>query len=72
MVNSFTAKCWIGIDLVEIAPDYDRTDTTAILRAQTLLNAIGRICAARWMPAAPQGPLTFVRADLGPVRPLQI
>lgn len=33
----------VGIDLVEVAPDYDRTGTTAILAAQILLNAIGRI-----------------------------
>lgn len=35
-----------GIDLVEVAPDYDRTGTTAILAAQLLLNVIGRIEAA--------------------------
>lgn len=33
----------IGMDLVEVAPDYDHTGTTAILAAQVLLNAIGRI-----------------------------
>ena len=33
----------VGIDLVEVAPDYDHTGTTAILAAQILLNAIGRI-----------------------------
>ena len=32
-----------GIDLVEVAPDYDHTGTTAILAAQILLNFIGRI-----------------------------
>ena len=32
-----------GIDLVEVAPDYDHTCTTAILAAQVLLNFIGRI-----------------------------
>jgi agmatinase len=32
-----------GVDLVEVAPDYDRTGTTAILAAQLLLNLIGRI-----------------------------
>lgn len=37
----------VGIDLVEVAPDYDHTGTTAILAAQLLLNAIGRIFAAR-------------------------
>jgi agmatinase len=37
----------VGVDLVEVAPDYDRTGTTAILAAQLLLNTIGRIFAAR-------------------------
>ncbi len=32
----------VGIDLVEVAPDYDRTGSTAILAAQVLLNTIGR------------------------------
>jgi len=35
----------VGIDLVEVAPDYDRTGTTAILAAQLLLNIIGRVFA---------------------------
>ena len=33
----------VGIDLVEVAPDYDQTDCTAILAAQLLLNVIGRV-----------------------------
>lgn len=33
----------VGVDLVEVAPDYDRTGTTAILAAQLLMNVIGRI-----------------------------
>jgi agmatinase len=33
----------VGIDLVEVAPDYDHTGTTAILAAQILLNLIGRV-----------------------------
>lgn len=33
----------VGIDLVEVAPDYDRTGGTAILAAQILMNLIGRI-----------------------------
>lgn len=33
----------VGIDLVEVAPDYDHSATTAILAAQILLNTIGRI-----------------------------
>lgn len=37
----------VGIDLVEVAPDYDHTGTTAILAAQILLNTLGRIFAAR-------------------------
>ncbi len=36
-----------GIDLVEVAPDYDHTGTTAILAAQILMNTIGRIMHAR-------------------------
>jgi agmatinase len=40
----------VGIDLVEVAPDYDRTGTTAILAAQLLLNLIGRILHARQTP----------------------
>jgi agmatinase len=37
----------VGMDLVEVAPDYDHTGTTAILAAQVLLNFIGRIMHAR-------------------------
>ena len=40
----------VGIDLVEVAPDYDRTGTTAILAAQILLNLIGRVMHARSRP----------------------
>ncbi len=36
----------VGVDLVEVAPDYDRTGTTAILAAQLLLNLLGRIFRA--------------------------
>ena len=32
-----------GMDLVEVAPDYDRSGITAILAAQLLMNLIGRI-----------------------------
>lgn len=35
----------VGVDLVEVAPDYDHTGSTAILAAQLLLNFIGRIFA---------------------------
>jgi agmatinase len=37
----------IGIDLVEVAPDYDHSGTTTILAAQVLLNTIGRIAHNR-------------------------
>lgn len=37
----------VGIDLVEVAPDYDHTGSTAILAAQVLLNFLGFIFAAR-------------------------
>lgn len=37
----------VGIDLVEVAPDYDHSGSTAILAAQILLNLIGRVMAHR-------------------------
>ena len=37
----------VGVDLVEVAPDYDRTGTTSILAAQILLNTIGRMFTAK-------------------------
>lgn len=33
----------VGVDLVEVAPDYDHSSSTSILAAQLLLNFIGRI-----------------------------
>lgn len=33
----------VGVDLVEVAPDYDPTGSTSILAAQVLMNTIGRI-----------------------------
>jgi len=33
----------VGLDLVEVAPDYDLTNSTATLAAQLLMNTIGRI-----------------------------
>ena len=33
----------VGIDLVEVAPDYDHSGSTAILAAQLLLNFLGFI-----------------------------
>lgn len=37
----------VGVDLVEVAPDYDHSGCTSILAAQLLLNLIGRIMHAR-------------------------
>ncbi len=37
----------VGIDLVEVAPAYDPTDSTSILAAQLLLNTLGFIFHAR-------------------------
>lgn len=37
----------VGIDLVEVAPDYDHSGITAILAAQLLMNTIGRVMHAR-------------------------
>ena len=37
----------VGVDLVEVAPDYDPTGSTTTLAAQLLLNLIGRIAANR-------------------------
>jgi len=37
----------VGIDLVEVAPDYDHTGGTSILAAQLLMNLIGRVMHAR-------------------------
>ncbi|GHC16944.1 MULTISPECIES: agmatinase [Gemmobacter] len=37
----------VGIDLVEVAPDYDPSQSTAILAAQVLLNFLGFIFHAR-------------------------
>ena len=37
----------VGIDLVEVAPDYDRTGSTAFLVAQLLLNVLGFVFHAR-------------------------
>ena len=37
----------VGVDLVEVAPDYDPTGSTTTLAAQILLNLIGRIAENR-------------------------
>lgn len=41
----------VGIDLVEVAPDYDRDGTTAILAAQVLLNLLGFVFHGRGLRA---------------------
>ena len=41
----------VGIDLVEVAPDYDHSGSTAILAAQVLLNFLGFIFHAKGKPA---------------------
>ena len=33
----------VGLDLVEVAPDYGLTNSTSTLAAQLLMNVIGRI-----------------------------
>ncbi len=42
----------VGLDLVEVAPDYDHTCSTAILAAQILMNTIGRILHHKGSPSA--------------------
>lgn len=37
----------VGIDLCEVAPDYDQTGSTSILAAQVLMNLIGYVFHAR-------------------------
>ncbi len=41
----------VGIDLVEVAPDYDPTGSTSILAAQVLMNLLGFVFHARAMHA---------------------
>ncbi len=43
----------VGIDLVEVAPDYDPSDSTSILAAQVLLNFLGFVFHARAERAKP-------------------
>ena len=40
-----------GLDLVEVAPAYDPSGSTAILAAQLLLNVLGRVLHRRLTPA---------------------
>ncbi len=37
----------VGLDLVEVAPDYDHSGSTSTLAAQLLMNVIGRILHAK-------------------------
>ena len=37
----------VGIDLVEVAPDYDLTGSTAFLAAQLLMNLLGYVFHAQ-------------------------
>ena len=41
----------MGVDLVEVAPDYDHSGATAILAAQVMMNLIGRILHQRSLGA---------------------
>ena len=43
----------VGIDLCEVAPDYDHTGTTSILAAQVLLNLLGYVFHARSLKKDP-------------------
>lgn len=45
----------VGLDLVEVAPDYDPSGSTAILAAQILLNTLGFIFHQHLPPAQPRG-----------------
>jgi len=42
----------VGLDVVEVAPDYDHTGSTAILAAQIALNVIGRVLHQRTLRKA--------------------
>jgi agmatinase len=57
----------VGIDLVEVAPDYDHSGSTAILAAQVLLNLLGFVFHARASRAAPRtSPPTAAAPPLSP------
>ena len=47
LLDGLTKRSVVGVDLVEVAPDYDPTGSTTTLAAQILLNLIGRIAADR-------------------------
>ncbi|GGO84193.1 SpeB arginase/agmatinase/formimionoglutamate hydrolase SpeB [Marinobacterium nitratireducens] len=44
----------VGIDLCEVAPDYDRTGSTSILAAQVLMNLIGYVFHGRQLRQQPR------------------
>ena len=45
----------VGIDLCEVAPDYDPPESPAFLAAQVLLNLLGYVFHERGRRAAPPG-----------------
>ena len=49
MADFFTTKSLnlVGFDLVEVAPDYDHSGTTAFLAARVILDFLGYIFEAR-------------------------
>lgn len=48
LLDGLAKRCdVVGVDLVEVAPDYDPSGSTSILAAQVLMNFIGRILHAR-------------------------
>ena len=52
ILQGLTAKGeFVGIDLVEVAPDYDQAGTTAFLAAQLLMNLLGFIFHAKGLSA---------------------
>ena len=53
----------VGMDLVEVAPAYDLSGTTAILAAQLLLNSLGFIFHAR-KQMREESAAQFVRASI--------
>ncbi len=56
LLQGLARRCDIvGIDLVEVAPAYDPTESTQILAAQLLLNIIGFIMHARSAPHSSSG-----------------
>ncbi len=58
----------VGIDLVEVAPDYDHSGTTAFLAAQLLLASLGYLFHNR--PACPAAARAWARARSCPAAPM--